>query len=351
MKKIILPLLILTFPFIGLSAQIKYFNLDGINYRLVKDTINGNNNMSAKVITMGDIDYYKGEISIPSSVMYDGVEYPVTAIDNMAFRCCKQLTSITIPSSVVDIPAAAFYGCYNLQTIVVSDDNEKYDSRDNCNAIIETATNTLIASCEKTVVPQDVTAFGDCAFFGHKSLTSLTVDDDLEEMGRWVFLDCENIEFLNWNSSLPLTPVTKLLKSSLKKVFLGDSVSSISNYAFTDCKNLESINIPSTVKAIGVKAFAGCDGLKSITIPSSVEKICLDAFDMCDNIETLYWNSNENLSYVLPSLKSTLKTIVIGDSVTSLEVSAFRSCKNLISVSVSSGNLVYDSRNDCNAII
>ncbi len=352
MKKIILPLLILTFPFIGLSAQIKYFNLDGINYRLVKDTVNGNNNMSAKVITMGDIDYYKGEISIPSSVIYDGVEYPVTAIDNMAFRCCKQLTSITIPSNVVDVPAAAFYGCYNLRTIVVSDDNKKYDSRDNCNAVIETATNTLIASCENTVVPQSVSALGDCAFFGHKSLTSLTVDDNLEEIGRWAFLDCENVVTLNWNSSLPLTPVTELLdKSSLRKVVLGDSVSIISSFAFTNCRNLESIEISSTVKNIGTEAFAGCSGLKSITIPYSVEWIDNTAFAMCDGIETLYWNSNGNLSSILPSLKSTLKTMVIGDSVSFLDLFAFNGCKALISVSVTPGNTVFDSRNNCNAII
>ena len=349
MKKIILPLLILAFPFMGLSAQM-YFNSDGLNFRLVKDTVNGNNDLSAMVITIGE-DNYKGDITIPSSVMHNGVGYPVTAIDNMAFRCCKQLTSINIPASVVNIPAAAFYGSYNLRSIVVSEDNMKYDSRENCNAVIESQTGTLIASCENTVVPEDIIALGDCAFFGNHSITSFTIDGRYYKMGRWVFLDCDYIETLNWDSHLPLTPVTKLLKSSLKNVVLGDCVSSISDYAFADCKNLESINIPSSVKVIGTDAFKGCSSLKSITIPYGVEEIGFNAFDFCDNVETLYWNSNGNLHNVLQPLKSTLKTIVIGDSVKSLDASAFQGCKNVVSVTVSPGNPVYDSRNNCNMII
>lgn len=393
MKKILLALLILTFPFSGLSAQ--FFNLNGINYRLFRDPVNGN--LSAKVITMGDTDYYKGDIEIPSSVNHDGVEYPVTAIDYMAFRCCRQLTSIVIPASVTDVPAAAFHGCYNLRTIVVSDDNDKYDSRDSCNAVIETATNTLIATCENTVVPKSVSALGDCAFFGCKSLTSLTIDGQYTEIGRWVFLDCENIEYLNWYSSLPLSSVTKLLSSSLKEVVLGDSVNYIGDeafkgcknlssitipatvktiaygafagcdgltsitipdgveyigdQAFKDCKNLLSVTIPSTIKSIGWEAFAGCEGLKTITIPYGIESIGNQAFSECDGIETLYWNSNYNLRNTIQPIKNTLKTIIIGDSVKTLDLSAFYGCKALTSIVVTPGNTVFDSRNDCNAII
>lgn len=393
MKKILLALLILTFPFSGLSAQ--FFNLNGINYRLFRDPVNGN--LSAKVITMGDTDYYKGDIEIPSSVNHDGVEYPVTAIDYKAFRCCNQLTSIVIPASVTDVPAAAFHGCYNLRTIVVSDDNDKYDSRDSCNAVIETATNTLIATCENTVVPKSVSALGDCAFFGCKSLTSLTIDGQYTKIGRWVFLDCENIEYLNWYSSLPLSSVTKLLSSSLKEVVLGDSVNCIGDEAFKDCKNLSSITIPSTVKtiaygafagcdgltsitipdgveyignqafkdcknllsvtipstviSIGREAFAGCEGLKTITIPYSIESIDNQAFRGCDSIETLYWNSNCNLQYAIQPIKNTLKTIIIGNSVKTLDLSAFYGCKALTSIVVTPDNTVFDSRSSCNAII
>ena len=372
MKRIILQLFLFFIPFVGLTAQ-SFFESDGFYYRLIDDSDNVNNT-TAMVITLGETDYYQGDVSIPSSVTYDGVEYPVTAIDDMAFRCCKQLTSITIPSSVVEIPAAAFYGSYNLKTIVVSDVNPKYDSRDSCNAVIETETNTLIASCDNTVVPQSVTALGDCSFFGHKGLTTLEIDRQYEKIGRWVFLDCENIETLYWNTSLSLTPVTELLKTSLKNVVLGDSVSSISAKAFTDCHKLESviipsgvnsiesqafmnceslksIDIPSTVEYIGDNAFAGCNGLTSLTIPNGVQQIDYNSFEGCENVETLYWNSNANLSAVLRYMSSNLKKIVIGDSVRSLNLSAFRNCKNVISISVSPGNPVYDSRNDCNAII
>ena len=176
-----------------------------------------------KVTSIGDEVFwcYRSltSITIPSSV---------TSIGENAFRCCENLTSITIPSSVTSIGGWAFADCDNLTQIKVAPDNPVYDSRDNCNAVIETKSNTLIAGCASTIIPSSVTSIGKQAFAGCSSLTSITIPS---------------------------------------------SVTSIGESAFARCKSLTSITIPSGVKSIGESVFWCSDNLTSITIPTHITNI------------------------------------------------------------------------------
>ena len=134
----------------------------------------------------------------------------VTSIGNFAFRYCTSLVGVTIPDSVTSIGAGAFEVCAGLESLTVDANNTVYDSRNNCNAIIETASNTLIAGCKNTVIPNDVTTVGEDAFFGCTSLTSVTIPD---------------------------------------------SVTSIGDFAFCGCTSLASVTIPDSVTSIGFEAF------------------------------------------------------------------------------------------------
>ena len=74
----------------------------------------------------------------------------------------------------------------SLASIVVDKNNPVYDSRNNSNAIIETATNTLVSGCKTTVIPNSVTSIGSWAF-SMNDLTSVTIPDSVTSIGSWAF--------------------------------------------------------------------------------------------------------------------------------------------------------------------
>ena len=275
MKKVILFFLTLFVASSVWADEYPSIRVDGILYY-----VNTGNNT---VDVGGGNQDLQGDVVVPATIRYDGQTYKVasigagafmectnissvtipnsvTSIENSTFEGCTRLTSITIPSSVTSIKASVFYGCTNLTSIKVGSGNTKYDSRDNCNAIIETATNTIIRGCKNTEIPNSVTSIGEYAF-RESGLYSFTIPNSVTSIEEYAFRE-----------------------SGLTSITISNSVTEIKNGVFYDCPSLTSISIPNSVTSIGEYAFYGCTGLTSITIPSSVTFIGRDAFKRCTNI-------------------------------------------------------------------
>lgn len=148
----------------------------------------------------------------------------VKSIGSRAFSGCSGLTSITIPYSVIEIGIGICNDCSALTSIVVESENPNYDSRENCNAIIETNSNTLIASCMNTIIPESVTIIGESAFNSCRGLTSIYIPNDVTSVDKYAFRFC----------------------NELTSVAIGNKLSSIGAFAFANCTQLTDITCRST---------------------------------------------------------------------------------------------------------
>ena len=359
MKQLIKTTILLLALLLPAIATAHDFEVDGIYYNRIDSdevevTYRGRNLLN---------NDYSGTVNIPASVTYNETTYSVTAIDSLAFWDCPGLTSIVIPNSVTEIGQEAFAKCPGLTSIVVESSNPKFDSRDNCNAIIETASNTLIAGCKNTTIPNSVTAIGDFAFQGCDGLTSIVIPNSVTVIGWYAFESCDGLTSIVIPNSVTeigyaafdwCTELSSIVVESGNPIF--DSrdncnaiIETADNTLIVGCKNT---TIPNSVTAIGDFAFYSCHGLTSIVIPNSVTVIGYAAFDSCSGLTSInIGNSVTAIGDYAFDKCNALTSIDIPNSVIEIDESAFAYCTGLTSIVVESGNPRYDSRNNCNAII
>ena len=242
--------------------------------------------------------------------IFDELKYftGLSKISDKAFDGCSCLTSITIPNSVTSIGSGAFRNCPDLTSIAVEIGNTVYDSRLNCNAIIEKSNNKLIVGCKKTIIPYSVMSIGDWAFCGCSGLTSVTIPNSVTSIGNRAFYGC----------------------SGLTSVAIGNSVTNIGSSAFYGCSGLTSVTISNSVTSIGDCAFSSCSGLISVIIGRRVNSIGGDAFSGCSSLTSVTFLC-EKIGTWFQSFK-TIKELVISNNVTSIDQYAFSYCSNLTSI-------------------
>lgn len=300
------------------------------------------------------------------------------------------MVSVTIPASVTNIENGALSHCKNLKTIIIDEKNAVYDSRDNCNAVIKTAENELVAGCAGTIIPQSVTKISDGAFGGCKLLTSMEIpksvkviadgafqgcsnlqdiklSEGVTEIGVWTFSGCKSlvnieipasVERINECAFSGCSSLTNINVSENNKIYdsrdncngivktsenelvtgcnntvIPANVKKIGNYAFENCTELVNIQIPDSVTSIGFAAFKGCSNLKDIELPSGITKIGDAAFQQCTGITRIELPKNVKELGECAFLECcSLQSINIPSSVTVIGEGVFNECSNLTAI-------------------
>ena len=248
-----------------------------------------------------------------------------------------KIKSLHIPASVTSIGNCAFAGCSELESITVDSQNPRYDSRENCNAIIDKNGMTLIAGCKNTIIPSTVVAIGDDAFYG-SGVSNIDIPIAVTSIGSKAFYNCSALTGITLPSNL-----TKISEhtfhgcSSLSHINIPSSVSSIGIYAFNGCTSLASIEIPGSVTSIGMYAFANCKGLSSISLPTSISIIDERTFVNCCNLSSITIpNAVATIGIDAFNGCTGLTSLDIPNSVTSIGNGAFTGCRSLTHVSLPS---------------
>lgn len=278
----------------------------------------------------------------------------VISIGDTAFSGCSDLQILIISKNVEDIGIRVVAWNKNLKTIRVSTENKHYDSRCDCNAIIDTKRNQLIAGCGATAIPETVASIGEGAFFGCGGLKMLEIPYGITSIGRECFLRCENLESVSlpssiqtieerafwWCKKLKTVVMRQGLKNigdgvfiectSLESCDLPEGLETIGRTAFERCCRLTRLVIPDSVTRIGTGAFRDCDGLKSVSISKSIKKIDSDVFLGCTGIYTVQIpNGVKIIGKNAFQYCKGLDSIVLPDSVALIEAGAFDDCGDI----------------------
>lgn len=233
---------------------------------------------------------YSGEISIPSKVQYNEVEYNVTGIVYKAFYNCNELTSIYIPNSVTFLPGSLFSHCTNLTTVRLPE-NTTYIP----NAAFYECTNLRNIS-----IPQNVTKIEDLAFALCSSLEKIEVANGnknycslngvLMDYNQTTVVTCPEGyigSFACPSSVIKLEINTFANCENLTEVILSKNITTIPANAFEDCRSLKSIILHEGITGINSSAFYGCSKLSEITFPSTLSTINSQAFYGCLELKSI----------------------------------------------------------------
>lgn len=228
-----------------------------------------------RMVSIGDYAFMRCDLK--------NVEFPESLehIGDRAFHDCN-LEKVVIPKRVNYVGAGSFVEC---KTIIVDSENSLYDSRDNCNAIIESGSSKLVVGCSGTVIPASVASIGGYAF----------------------------------------------ADSTLENIIIPEGVVSIGEYAFSYCYYLNSVEFPASLEKIEDQAFQGCDRLKRVVIPKGVNHVGRGAFSRCRKIvvdsENPVYDSRNNCNAIIETASGKLVQgcagTVIPDGVTSIGNGAF----------------------------
>lgn len=332
MKKL-LPILMMAV--LALSSSLKAFAVpseDVLTYEILSDSLK-----TCGVLTCDSTA--SGEIAIPSYAVIDNENYKVVSILEDAFYNNKQITKVTIPSTVKEIGEDSFCQMDSLQIVSFGDSLVSIGKQAFC----------YCTKLENAILPSTVKEIDESAFAQAYSLKAISLGQSLTKIGNEAFRYCEELDNVVIPDSVTeIGESTFAMAYNLKKVSLGQSIKKIGYEAFYYCEKLDNMIIPDSVTEIGNEAFYCCSALqnlifgkglkrigrnafqsisaKIIEIPDNVEEICDSAFVNCDNMKTcvvgdgvitigdgVFADANEMTSLTLGSALKTIGSAAFND--------------------------------------
>ena len=346
------------------SVARESFISGGIRYEIEDDS-------TVCVIPLGDTDKYEGDVTIPTSVSYNGVEYNVIGIGSMAFYKCDNLTSITISDGPIYINEYAFAQCGKLTSVNIPNSIQRIYSHvfDNTvwyeaqpdgvlyagkvaykykgtmaqdtSIVIKEGTITIAdyafercSNLKAIEIPSTVLSIGAYAFYNCAKLASVTVPQSVYNVGigtfegtAWYDAQPDGIIYIGsmlygykgdrlLGDTLVVREGTKSInrqslpcQSRLKAVIIPEGVTIIGVEAFYHCENMDSVHLPGSLTFLSAYSFAECVNIKSITIPHNVDYIGSGAFDRCDKLMSI-----RSLSVIPPTMYQNAFTSTVYDN-------------------------------------
>ncbi len=321
-------------------------------------------------IVITDCDPSLTTVEVPAEI--DGVE--VTEIGKSAFSYCTNLTSVTLPETIIGIMDNAFDGCDSLTTIqipartgvIVSD---AFDGCHTLESITVAAGSTAFKSVDGVLMEYDGTTI--VRYPAGKADTAYTVPDGVEDFSYEAFDDCESLtevtlpaSFNTYNSyfqycdylqSIAVAESNPNFKSvdgilyskdgsvlycypAYKK---GDAfaipagTTTLAMDAFHGNKNILTVTAPDSLREIGASAFYDCMNMQSVTLPDSMDSIGDDAFSFCYDLTDIKLPSDigDFGSWMFPYCTS-LTTITLPENITEIGAGMFQGCSGLTSIAI-----------------
>lgn len=327
MKYCIIPwLLMLSLALTGRAADCDVCEFNGIYYRVQDD---------CAVVVAGTTPY-AGDVFIPPAIVLDGTSCEVTAIGDMAFCGCLELTSVNIPNSVKTIGNWSFKGCTALYRVEMGNA---------VSSIGEAAFEHCAGLSGTLTLPDSVTRIERFAFNECTGLSVIKLGNGVTHIGENAFGNCTGLTgtLTIPNSVITIGNQAFMGCTGLTDLNLGRGLTDIGYSAFADCSGLEGVSIPCSVTTIGPFAFLGCNGLTTIAVEGANSNY--DSRDGCNAIIETASNTlvlgcmNTVISNTVTAIGNSafadctgLTSLIIPDSVTSLGWSAFTGCTSLVDV-------------------
>ena len=248
------------------------FMADGLYYRLLDYTLEN----VVELVRPSDVTY-SGDITLNSTVSYEGVDYTLTGIAESAFSGSSELTSIKLPSTLQSIGNYAFYNCTKLEEIEIP-------------ALVKSVPYYGFYECtnlKKVALNDGLETIGERAFYQCSNLQEMIIPNTVKTIGEYAFRNCYKLEKVVLPALLEEIPKYAFAETAIMSIDIPTTVKTIGEYAFSTCRNLRSIALPEGITDIASNTFRYCESMTTIELPSTLETIGSYAFYQTKSLENI----------------------------------------------------------------